>query len=491
MKGCIYNQSLALLTDLYELTMSYGYWKKKLHDKETVFHLFFRRLPFQGGFVIAAGLENLSHFLQNFKFHTSDIDFLSTLKGNDGLPLFEKDFLHYLQKMNFTCDVDAVPEGTAVFPYEPLLRIRGPLMQCQLLESACLNYINFPSLIATKAARICIAAQGDSVLEFGLRRAQGLDGALTASRSAYIGGCDATSNALAGKIFDIPVKGTHAHSWVMIFDDELASFRAYAQVMPNNCVFLVDTYNTIEGVKNAIKVGRELKKHNKKMLGIRLDSGDLAYLSIESRKMLDKAGFQDAFIIGSNELDETIISDLKAQGAQIAVWGVGTNLITAKNCPSLDGVYKISAIKDEKKGWQRKIKLSEQMAKISNPGILQIHRYSRKKEYRADIIYDEEIGLLNNQTIVDPLDSTRRKFLPKEMKGKDLLRPIFREGKLVYMLPPLEEIRKKTQKELAMFHSGIKRFIHPHQYVVGMEETLYNLKIDLIKKARGTSKPSK
>ena len=287
-------QSLALLNDLYQLTMSHGDRKAGLENKESVFHLFFRRRPFNGGFTVAAGLESVVDYLENFRFDESDVSYLSTLKSSEGEPLFDPAFFDYLLNLKFTCQVDAVPEGTVVFPYEPLVRVQGPLIQCQLLESPLLNLINFPTLIATKAARVCIAARGDSVMEFGLRRAQGIGGALTASRASYIGGCNSTSNVLAGKMFGIPVQGTHSHSWVMVFDDELESFLTYAKTMPGNAVFLVDTYDTLEGVKKAIQAGKYLEEHGKKFLGIRLDSGDLAYLSIKSRQLLDAAGFFNA-----------------------------------------------------------------------------------------------------------------------------------------------------------------------------------------------------
>lgn len=479
-----YNQSLTLLTDLYQLTMSYGYWKAGLDKKEAVFHLFFRKRPFHGGFTITAGLEAVVNYLKNFHFDPSDLAYLATLRGADDQPLFEPEFFDYLANMKFTCDVDAIPEGNVVFPYEPLIRIQGPLIQCQLLESPLLNLINFPTLIATKAARICIAAQNDSVLEFGLRRAQGIDGSLTASRAAYIGGCDATSNVLAGKLFDIPVRGTHSHSWIMVFDDEKEAFQTYAEQLPSNCVFLVDTYNTIEGVKKAIEVGHWLKSQGKKMLGIRLDSGDLAYLSIKSRAMLDEAGFKDAAIVASNELDETIISELKRQGACIGVWGVGTNLVTAGSQPALDGVYKLSAIRDPGEAWKYKLKLSEQMTKISNPGILQVKRYTSKDGYVSDVIYDTILGINETSALIDPLDPTRQKSLNKNWSSKDLLVPIFKNGKCVYNLPSLTDIRKNTQKELSHFHTGVKRFINPHEYVVGMEKSLYDLKVNLITNIR-------
>ena len=317
--------------------------------------------------------------------------------------------------MKFTCDVEAMPEGSVAFPYEPLLRIQGPLIQCQILESPLLNLINFPSLIATKAARLRIAAKDDQILEFGLRRAQGIDGILTASRAAYIGGCNATSNVLAGKLFGIPVKGTHSHSWVMVFDDELESFKAFAQEMPANSVFLVDTYNTLEGVKKAIEVGHWLQSIGKKLKGIRLDSGDLAELSIKSRKLLDDAGFQETFILASNELDETLISDLKRQGAQINIWGVGTNLVTSKDQPALDGVYKLSAIRNPGEPWEYKLKLSEQMIKVSNPGILQVKRFNNKNINVADMVYDIHTDLGQNMTMVDPFDPTKQKNISKDI----------------------------------------------------------------------------
>jgi len=480
----IYNQSLTLLNDLYQLTMSYGYWKKGLDRKEAVFHLFFRKRTFKGGFTVAAGLEWAVRYLQNFQFDPSDLNFLATLKSPNGEPLYTDDFFEYLAKMKFSCQVDAVPEGTVVFPYEPLIRVQGPLIQCQLLESPLLNLINFPTLIATKAARMCIAANGEPILEFGLRRAQGIDGSLTASRAAYIGGCESTSNLLASKLFGIPAKGTHSHSWVMLFDDEKEAFQNFAECMPNSCIFLVDTYDSLEGVKKAIEVGQWLRDRGKKMLGIRLDSGDLAYLSIKSRELLDAAGFNDAVIVASNELDETIISELKRQGAKVTVWGVGTNLVTGKDQPALDGVYKLSAVRDPGGPWKYKIKLSEQMEKVSNPGILQIRRYHTSKENVADAIYDIHSKMDQDCCIVDPLDPTKQKVLKKGMPWKDLLVPIFRDGNLVYELPSLQMIRAKTMSELNHFNVGIKRFLNPHQYVVGLEKTLYDLKVELIRNIR-------
>ena len=290
--------SLALLTDLYQLTMACAYWKSGTADKEAAFHLTFREAPFQGGFTIASGLEPAIEWLKAFQFSDPDLAYLATIPGPDKQPLFGKDFLDYLRKFKFSCDVDAVPEGTVVFPHEPLLRVQGPLLQAQLLETPLLNFLNFQSLIATKAARICLAARGEPVIEFGLRRAQGIDGGLTASRAAYVGGCAGTSNVLAGKTFGIPVSGTHAHSWVMSFDNEKQAFEEYAQALPNNCIFLVDTYDSLEGVRHAVEVGKELRQRGSELVGIRLDSGDLAFLSIEARKILDKSGFSNAAIIG-------------------------------------------------------------------------------------------------------------------------------------------------------------------------------------------------
>lgn len=483
-----YNQSLALLTDLYQLTMAYGYWKMGMKDRESVFHFSFRRAPFHGGFTIAAGLESLIGYIESFHFDESDLSYLSTLQGVDGSALFPKEFLSYLSKLKLTCDLDAVPEGTIVFPYEPIVRVQGPLIQAQLLESPLLNLLNFPTLIATKAARVYIAAQGDEVLEFGIRRAQGIDGAITASRAAYIGGCHATSHLLAGKLFGIPVKGTHSHAWVMAFDEEIDSFKAFAEAMPNNCVFLVDTYNSIAGIKKAIEVGKWLKEKGKSFLGIRLDSGDLTYLSVTGRHMLDEAGFPDTKIMASNELDETLIADLKRQGAKIAVWGVGTNLVTGKEHPALDGVYKLSAIKNSNGKWKDTLKLSEQIAKISSPGILQIRRFSNEFGPVADMIYNLETGPDHAQTIVDPVDPTRERQIEKNWKKQDLLIPILRKGETIYSLPSLQEIRNNTLKNLGELHPAFKRFINPHAYVVGMEKSLYDTRTQLIRKIRNKTK---
>lgn len=474
----------ALLTDLYQLTMAYGYWKTRTHQKEAVFHLFFRRAPFQSGYTIAAGLADAIAWLRELRFTDADLHYLAGLTGNDNAPLFDAGFLDYLRGFAFTCDVDAIPEGTVVFPNEPLLRIKGPILQAQIVETALLNFINFQTLIATKAARICLAAQGEPVLEFGLRRAQGVDGALAATRAAYIGGVAATSNVLAGQLFGIPVKGTHAHSWVMSFDDEPEAFRAYAAAMPNNCVFLVDTYDTLEGVQRAIEAGRWLRTQGHDMVGIRLDSGDLAYLSIEARRLLDAAGFNQAVIVASNDLDEHIIASLKQQGAKISLWGVGTRLVTAFDQPALGGVYKLAAIREAGGAWDYKVKLSEQAIKVSTPGIQQVRRFTKDGEFIGDMIYNEYAPPTGSRTIVDPNNSTRRKAMSADAKTEDLLVPIFRHGVLLYDEPPLADIRAHAQRQLGQLHAGAKRLLNPHEYPVGLEPGLFDLKTRLIFKAR-------
>jgi len=475
----------ALLTDLYQLTMAYAYWKSGKAEQEAVFHLLFRTQPFQGGFTVASGLADSIEYLRGFKFEESDLDYLGELTGNDGKRLFAPAFLKYLGHLKLRLDVDAIPEGTVVFPQEPLIRVRGAILQAQLVETALLNLFNFQSLIATKAARVCLAAQGDPVVEFGLRRAQGINGALTASRAAYVGGCAGTSNVLAGKVFGIPIKGTHAHSWVMSFDNELEAFNAYAEALPNNGIFLVDTYDSLEGIRHAIEAGKRLRKRGFKVGGIRLDSGDLAYLSIQARKMLDSAGFKEAVIVASNDLNEHLIASLKQQGAAINVWGVGTMLVTAYDQPALGGVYKLSAIRKPDGTWAHKIKLSEQAVKVTNPGVLQVRRFRQAREFIGDAIYDETRPLSKRVTIIDPADVTRRKHFSATTKYEELLVPILRRGKLVYDPPALKAIRTRAQEQLAMLHPGVKRLDNPHEYPAGLELTLHQLKTELILRAKG------
>lgn len=483
--GSLYRPSLALLTDLYELTMACGYWQSGAGDQEAVFSLSFRHHPFGGGFSVACGLELAAEYLEALAFPVEDLAFLAGLTGNDGRPLFPTEFLDYLGALRFECDVDAVPEGTVVFPQEPLLRVRGPLIQAQIVESTLLNLLNFQTLIATKAARVCLAAGGEPVLEFGLRRAQGLDGALAASRAAYIGGVAGTSNVLAGKLFGIPVKGTHAHSWVMAFDSEREAFAAYAEAMPNNCVFLVDTYNTADGVRHAVEVGRRLEAAGHRLGGIRLDSGDLAYLSNQARQTLDEAGFSQAEILASNDLDERVIESLKLQGAKIGVWGVGTRLVTGHDDPALGGVYKLSAIRRPGEPWRYPIKLSEQTIKISTPGLLAVRRFEVENEFVGDLVYDEELGIEGLPVLVDPADVTRRKTMAPDTPHTELLQPVFRRGRRVAEPLPLAAARRRVQEQLAGFHPGIKRFVYPHLYPVGLEHRLLERKTGLVLAARG------
>ncbi len=465
----IYQTNLSLLTDLYQLTMANGYFINGMQEREAVFHLYFRKNPFKGNYAIACGLDFVIDFISSFHFDVDSIQYLASLKGGDGKALFSESFLNYLQRLEFSCDVDAIVEGTLVFPNEPLVRIRGPLIQCQLLETTLLTLINFSTLVATKSSRIVHAAKGDPVLEFGLRRAQGPDGGLSASRAAFIGGCEATSNVLAGQLFDIPVKGTHAHSWVMSFDTELESFEAYAKAMPNNCVFLVDTFDTYEGVKKAIVLGKALKERGYRMHGIRLDSGDLAELSIQARQLLDEAGFTEAQIVASNDLDEYRIKQLKSEGAKITVWGVGTRLSTCYDQPALGGVYKLAALENAEGKMDFKVKLSEQAIKTSNPGIQQVRRFFTKDGEgnlipESDVIYHEGFDC-------------SEKYSSNSTSYEDLLKPIFRKGKLVYSKPSIHTHRTFCLNQVDQFS-----FIFEKPYEVSLETKLAELKKKLIEK---------
>ncbi|HEY0791699.1 MAG TPA: nicotinate phosphoribosyltransferase [Chthoniobacterales bacterium] len=478
--------SPALLTDLYQLTMAYGYWQQGMKDHHAIFHLSFRNQPFQGGYTVACGLQDAMEYLRGFNFDQSDLAYLATLRGADGQLLFARGFLDCLRDWEFACDVDAVPEGNIIFPHEPLLRVSGPLIQAQLFETALLNIINFQTLIATKAARICLAARGAEVLEFGLRRAQGPDGALAASRAAFVGGCSATSNVLAGKVFNIPVRGTHAHSWVMSFPDEISSFRAFAESMPGNCVFLVDTYDSLLGVRHAIEVGRWLREQGKELLAIRLDSGDLAHLSLAIRRRLDEEGFHSTKIMASNDLDEHIIGSLHEQGAVIDAWGVGTKMVTAYDQPALGGVYKLSATRAGNQAWQYRIKLSEQAGKVSTPGQLQVRRFRSMDTYSADLIFDELSSTAPSRTMVDPNDISIRRKVPDTAPFHDLLVPVFRHGRQVYDPPSIQEVQATAHRELGRFHAGIKRLLNPHLYPVGIETGLHDLKTRLVAERRAS-----
>ena len=477
---------VGLLTDLYELTMASGYWKQGLADREAVFHLFFRANPFGNGYTLSAGLDEALDLLEAFRFGRSAIDYLRSLSSPDGQPVFDDEFLGYLENLRFDCRVDAVPEGTVVFPYQPIVRVRGSLLQAQLVETMLLTIINFQSLIATKAARIVEAAGGDEVLEFGLRRAQGIDGGVAASRAAFIGGCHATSNVLAGRKYGIPVRGTHAHSWIMNFPDEPTAFKAWMESMPGSGVLLVDTFDTLSGVRNAINLGRELRKNGRQLLGIRLDSGDLAYLSIEARRLLDEAGFAETRIIASNDLDESIIESLKTQGAQINTWAVGTRLSTGWDQPALGGVYKLAAYRDGEEPWRFPIKLSEQSGKISTPGIQQVRRFRDADDrFVGDLLYDETSGAGEPPVIVDRDDPTRRKAISRGISGEDLLVEVIRDGHRTRERESITTIQARAKAQIAALHPTIRRRLNPHRYPAGLDLQLALRRQERILAARG------
>lgn len=475
-------QDLTLLTDLYELTMMQGYYYKQSQNETVVFDVFFRQNPCNNGYSICAGLDQVISYIKNLNFTYEDVDYLR------GLGIFSEEFLHYLSGFHFSGDIYAIPEGTVVFPKEPLLKVIAPIMEAQLVETAILNIINHQSLIATKTSRIVFAANGSGIMEFGLRRAQGPDAGLYGARAAMIGGCVGTSNVLAGQLFDVPVMGTHAHSWIMSFEDEYTAFKTYADMYPDNCTLLVDTYDTLKsGVPNAIRVFQECKKegHVLKKYGIRLDSGDLAYLSKEARKMLDAAGFPDATIVASNDLDEYLLHDLGLQGAKIDSWGVGTNLITSKDCPSFGGVYKLAATMDKDGNFIPKIKISENTEKITNPGNKTIYRIYDKAtgKIKADLIcfvgetYDTDKDLL----LFDPIETWKKTKLPGgSYTMREILVPVFRNGECVYQSPSVKEIAEYCRQEKDTLWDETKRVFYPHEVHVDLSQSLYDVKKALL-----------
>ena len=470
-------RNLTMMTDLYELTMMNGYWRYGMAKNVAVFDLFYRKQGDETAHAVAAGLEQAIEYVRSLHFSTEDIAYLRSLNT------FDEGFLNLLKNFRFTGDIDAVPEGTIVFPTEPIVRVCAPMIEAQLVETALLNIINHQTLIATKASRVVQAAQGDGVLEFGLRRAQGPDAGIYGARASIIGGCVATSNVLTGQMYDIPVRGTHAHSWVMSFGSELEAFRAYAEVFPHECLLLVDTYDTLKsGVPNAITVFKELRARGIEPNGIRLDSGDLAYLSRTARKMLDDAGFPNARIFASGDLDEEVIWDLKAQGAAIDVWGVGTRMITSQNNPALGGVYKLAA--EEVNGeLVPRIKISENPAKITNPGKKKVLRiYSREDRHAlADLIalHDEVYDASEPLTIFDPENTWKRMTLT-DYTLRELLVPICRCGEQVYRSPDLHCIAAYARDELDTFWSEYKRLHRPQRYKVDLSQRLYDLKQSLL-----------
>ena len=473
--------NLTLLTDLYELTMMQGYFKNNCNET-VVFDMFYRNNPCGNGYAICAGLDQLIDYIKRLAFSDEDIAYL------DSLHLFEDDFLEYLRGFHFSGDIYAIPEGTVIFPREPLVKVVAPIMEAQLVETALLTIINHQSLIATKTARVVYAADGGGVMEFGLRRAQGPDAGVYGARAAMIAGCIGTSNVLAGQLFDVPVKGTHAHSWIMSFPDEYTAFKKYSELYPDACCLLVDTYDTLKsGVPNAIRVFTEMREAGieLKNYGIRLDSGDLAYLTKRARQMLDEAGFPDAFISASSDLDEYLITSLKSQGCCIDSWGVGTNMITSKDCPAFGGVYKLAAVQDERGNFIPKIKLSENIEKITNPGNKTVFRIYEKVEHKikadliclADEVFDESSDL----TIFDPLETWKRtKLKAGTYELRELLVPVFRKGECVYTSPSVMELRDICSKELDTLWEEHRRLINPSQMYVDLSDKLYDIKKNLL-----------
>ncbi len=479
--------SYALLSDLYLLTMAQGYWACGKVEEQACFTMYFRDYPFKGGYAVACGMAQLADMLKDYRFSESDIEYLSTLDAPGGGKIFDPDFLDYLSNFKFACNIDAVEEGTIVFPHEPIVRVMGPILQCQLLETALLNCVNFETLIATKAARVCRAAQGHPVAEFGLRRAQGLGG-VWASRAAVVGGCASTSDVLAGKLFNIPVSGTHAHSWVMAFDSELEAFREFARVFPNDCILLVDTYDVDQGVQNAITVGLEMKERGERLLGIRIDSGDLAWLAKGARKALDEAGLQDCGIILSNDLDEYTIKSILGEGAPVTSWGVGTKLASAFDQPTLGGIYKLSAIKKTKDSeWTSCLKISESVSKLTLPGVLDVRRYYHDNgKIAGDMVFDITHEVDDSEVIVDPLDDMRHKCL-RGLDFKTLLCPLTREGSVVLDVDKTTAIaaRDRAMAGLNELDESQLRMLNPHTYPVGLEYGLHERRRELVEQLRG------
>lgn len=471
----------ALLTDLYQLTMVGGYVLEGKRDQWANFDYFFRKIPDGGGYCVLAGLADLIAYLENMRFTPEDLAYL------EGLGIFPKEVLAYFETFEFTGDLWAMPEGTVVFPQEPLIRVTAPLPEAQLIETTLLNVINFQTLIATKAARLHWAANGDPVIDFGLRRAHGPAGALMASRAAFIGGVDATSNVLAGKLYGIPVRGTHAHSWVESFPTELEAFRAYARVYSHECLLLADTYDTLQtGVPHAIQVGRELREQDHELRGIRLDSGDLAYLSREARRMLDEAGFPEARIVASSDLDEWLVESLKRQGARVDIWGVGTRLVTSYSCPALGGVYKLTALDENGQRMVPKIKRSDNPEKITNPGLKKVVRmFDRRGQMRGDVLFLDEEELPSGRTFRahHPTYPYVSKVYPRSFEMRELMVPVLQRGELVYRSPSVHEVREHTLKNLGQMDPAYKRFQNPHTYHVSLSSKLFRIKQRLLRQA--------
>ena len=472
-------RNLTMLVDFYELTMSNGYLLSGMQNKVAVFDMFFRNIPDMGGFAVFAGLEQLISYLRSMKFTSEDIEYLR------GAKIFDERFLAYLRDFEFACDVWAVAEGTPVFPNEPMVVVRGPIIQAQLIETMLLLSINHQSLIATKANRIARAAQGRPIMEFGSRRAQGYDAAIFGARAAYIGGCVSTSCTLSSIEFGIPAVGTMAHSWVQIFDNEYAAFESYARLYPNNCILLVDTYNVItSGIPNAIKIFSDvLAPLGKRPKAVRIDSGDISYLSKRARVMLDEAGYPDVQIVATNSLDEYIIRDLLVQGAKVDAFGVGEKMITSKSAPVFGGVYKLVAIREEGGGYLPKIKLSESVEKITTPGFKKAYRFFSRETGKAIADYithhDEEIDESGSITLFDPNAIWKRKSVTN-FEAASLLMPVFSGGKCVYTPPPLRQVQAHCLEQIGRLWEEVKRFELPHRYYVDLSLKLWETKQKLL-----------
>lgn len=474
-------RNLTLLTDLYQLTMMNGYLRNGKQGDIAVFDLFFRRNNIIT-YSVAAGLEQAVDYIRNIRFSEEDIAYLRSLG------LFDEEFLEYLRTFRFTGDLYAVPEGTVVFPEEPIITVRAPILEAQFVETALLNMVNHQTLIASKSAKVAYAAKGDTVMEFGLRRAQGPDAGVYGARASVIGGCRSTSNVLAGKLFDIPVAGTHAHSWVMNFPSEYEAFRAYAKLFPDACLLLVDTYDTLRsGVPNAIRVFDELRAAGHEPKGIRLDSGDLAYLSKRARKMLDDAGYPNAIICASGDLDEYLINSLKNQGAKIDLWGVGTKLITSADMPALGGVYKLSALYPAGGGMVPKIKLSDNSDKITNPAFKDVYRIYDKKTGKAEadliVVRGETVDESKPLTIFHPKETWKRTTFT-DYRIRPLTEQVLRGGELVRPLPTLADICAYAEREKESFWDEYKRPDNPHVYKVDLSQQLFDIKNKLISEIR-------
>lgn len=476
--------ALGLLTDLYEITMAEGYWRSGLASMEACFTVFFRENPCNGGFSVVCGTGRIASLIENFRYTADDIAYLGSLQAPGGGALFSREFLAWLADWRPRLRVDALREGDLAFPREPIVRVTGPMIDCQLIESPLLNIVNFETLVATKAARMVLAAEGRPIAEFGLRRAQGPDGALSASRAAYVGGCGSTSNVLAAERYGIPVSGTHAHAWVMAFSDELAAFRAYAQASPKNCTLLVDTYDAVRGVENAIVVGHEMEARGERLAGVRIDSGDLAALSRRARAMLDEAGLPYVKVIVSNDLDEELIQSLLSQGAAVDGFGIGTKLVTCFDQPALSGVYKLSAKRMPQEPWTPVVKVSEQVYKRTIPGVQDLRRYCDEAgNYVADMICDAEFPVDACPRIVDVNDP----LLTRTLEGlvlQPMLQPVVIDGVRACEPLPLADARRHAQESLARLDPACKRFLNPQVYPVGIEKGLSDMRQAMISEAR-------